>query len=78
MINSVLFKSVVPTAVAIGALCVGSRAAEAADYTQTNLHQTGRADYPHPAFRLASWRGFRRGVGMVFPERDDFQFAVNG
>ncbi len=41
-------------------------------------HQTGRADFPHPAFRLASWRGFRRGVGMVAPERDDFQFAVNG
>ena len=37
MINSVLFKSVVPTAVAIGALCVGARLAEAADYTQTNL-----------------------------------------
>jgi uncharacterized protein (TIGR03118 family) len=31
------FKSVVPTAVAIGALCLGARLAEAADYTQTNL-----------------------------------------
>jgi uncharacterized protein (TIGR03118 family) len=37
MINAVLFKSVIPTAVAIGALCVGARLAEAADYTQTNL-----------------------------------------
>ena len=37
MINSVLIKSVVPTAVAIGALCVGAGLAEAADYTQTNL-----------------------------------------
>ena len=37
MNNSVLFKSVVPTAVAIGALCVGAGLAEAADYTQTNL-----------------------------------------
>jgi uncharacterized protein (TIGR03118 family) len=37
MINSVLIKSVVPTAVAIGALCVGAGLADAADYTQTNL-----------------------------------------
>ena len=37
MINSVLSKSVIPTAVAIGALCVGAGLAEAADYTQTNL-----------------------------------------
>ena len=37
MINSVLSKSVIPTAVAIGALCLGARLAEAADYTQTNL-----------------------------------------
>ena len=37
MINSVLSKSVIPTAVAVGALCLGARMAEAADYTQTNL-----------------------------------------
>ena len=40
-------------------------------------HQTGRADFPHPAFRLASPQGPRRRPTALASKASDGQFAVN-
>src|SRR3954470_192964 len=40
-------------------------------------HQTGRADFRHPAFRLASPRGTRRGRSGQALEAQNAEFAMN-
>jgi hypothetical protein len=40
-------------------------------------HQTGRADFRHPAFRLASPRGTRRGRSGQALEAQNAEFSMN-
>ena len=40
-------------------------------------HQTGRADFRHPAFRLASPRGTRRGSSGQALEAQNAEFSMN-
>src|SRR6266704_3023311 len=40
-------------------------------------HQTGRADFRHPAFRLASPRGTRRGSSVQALEAQNAEFSMN-
>jgi hypothetical protein len=40
-------------------------------------HQTGRADLRHPAFRLASPRGTRRGHSGQALEAQNAEFSMN-
>src|SRR6185369_3240804 len=40
-------------------------------------HQTGRADFRHPAFRLASPRGTRRGRSGQALEAQNTEFSMN-
>src|ERR1700757_1685325 len=40
-------------------------------------HQTGRADFRHPAFRLASPRGTRRGHSGQALEAQNAEFSMN-
>jgi len=40
-------------------------------------HQTGRADFRHPAFRLASPRGARRGCSGQALEAQNAEFSMN-
>jgi hypothetical protein len=40
-------------------------------------HQTGRADFRHPAFRLASPRGTRRGHSGQALEAQNAKFSMN-
>jgi hypothetical protein len=40
-------------------------------------HQTGRADFRHPAFRLASLQGTRRGRSGQALEAQNAEFSMN-
>ena len=40
-------------------------------------HQTGRADFRHPAFRLASPQGTRRGRSGQALEAQNAEFSMN-
>jgi hypothetical protein len=40
-------------------------------------HQTGRADFRHPAFRLASQRGTRRGCSGQALKAQNAEFSMN-
>ena len=44
----------------------------------TPAHQTGRADFRHPAFRLASQQGTRRDRSGQALEAQDAEFSMNG
>lgn len=40
-------------------------------------HRTGRADFPHPALRLASPQGLRLGLKMHASETDDTEVSID-